>query len=283
MTGGGRRCWKVHASSVRSSLSTIRSLVYRPSTSWKALIPPMPLATTGGFCCLSRQTRARAFWRGPTWSSSHREATCREADGRPRGFAITSARPRAKQTALAASVVFFDDLFSYDAATDLRASAFLEGLGLLGLACGRRLPARLISEGPCATHGRSPLRGLSREPGCVSGVLATFGRLQAFPILGVCGRTIVVRGIDFRFVVLRLALPVRVIDAARVCTVATARGRSDGFEAEVAADAVLVVGGDVLVVVEARGISYVGLRTPRLLWSFHLRLRGRYPSGSRST
>ena len=91
LTGGGRRCWRVHASSVRSSLSTIRSRVYRPSTSWKALIPPMPLATTGGSCCLSRRTRARAFWRGPTWSSSHREATCREADGRPDAARIAIA------------------------------------------------------------------------------------------------------------------------------------------------------------------------------------------------
>src|SRR5215210_3181194 len=82
-------------------------------------------------------------------------------------------------------------------------------------------------------------------------------------MLGICGRTVlVVCRIVFRFVVLRLALPVRVIAAAgtRVCTVPTAGGSSNGFESEVAADTVLVVGGDVLVVVEARGVSNVVLR-----------------------
>src|SRR3712207_4712197 len=69
---------------------------------------------------------------------------------------------------LALGIVFFDDLLAYDAAPDLRASALLEGLGLLGVARGRRLRTRLISEGPCATDGRSTLRGLSRVPGCVS-------------------------------------------------------------------------------------------------------------------
>src|SRR5687768_8903335 len=80
-------------------------------------------------------------------------------------------------TVLALGIVFFDDLLAYDAAADLRASALLEGLGLLGVARGRRLPARLISEGPCATDGRSTLRGLSRARvlGCVSGVFASFG------------------------------------------------------------------------------------------------------------
>src|ERR671912_867683 len=153
-------------------------------------------------------------------------------------------------------VVFFDDLLAYHATANLRTSAFLKGLGLLGLARGRRLPTCLISEGPCA---RSPLKGLSREPGCISGVFAPFGRLHAFPIPGVRGRTVVICRIDFHFEVLRLALPVRVI-AARVCSVPTAGGSSDGFEAEVAADTVLVVGGDVLVVVEARGVSHVVLR-----------------------
>src|SRR5215218_2251289 len=78
-------------------------------------------------------------------------------------------------TVLALGVVLFDDLLAYHAAPDLRASALLDGLALLGLARGRRLPVRLISEGPCATDGRSTLRGLSRVPGCVSGVFASFG------------------------------------------------------------------------------------------------------------
>src|SRR5215216_6306921 len=75
-------------------------------------------------------------------------------------------------TVLALGVVLFDDLLAYHAAADLRASALLKGLGL---AHGRRLPARLISEGPCAPSRRSTLRGLSRVPGCVSGVFASIG------------------------------------------------------------------------------------------------------------
>src|SRR5215217_7122428 len=61
----------------------------------------------------------------------------------------------------------------------------------------------------------------------------------------------------------------RVIAAAgaRVCTTG---GSSDGFEAEVAADTVLVVGGDVLVVVEARGVSYMVLRFRDFYGSFAL-------------
>src|SRR5215203_123991 len=69
--------------------------------------------------------------------------------------------------------VVFDDLLANHAAPDLRAPALLDGL--LGLARCRRLPARLISEGACATDGRSTLRELSRVPGCVSGVFASFG------------------------------------------------------------------------------------------------------------
>src|SRR5215211_3866339 len=71
--------------------------------------------------------------------------------------------------------VVFDDLLANHAAPNLRASALLDGLGLLGLARGRRLPVGLISEGPCATDGRSTLRGFSRVPGCVSRVFASFG------------------------------------------------------------------------------------------------------------
>src|SRR5215207_10359529 len=74
--------WRVHAFSVRSSLSTIRSRDYQSSTAWRALIPPMPRATTGEYCSLSRRTRARSSWRGLTWSRNHQEATCLEADGR---------------------------------------------------------------------------------------------------------------------------------------------------------------------------------------------------------
>src|SRR5829696_2489334 len=151
-------------------------------------------------------------------------------------------------TVLALGVVFFDDLLAYHAAADLRASALLEGLGLLGAARGRRLPSHLIGGGPCATDGRSVLRGLS----------------LAFPMLGVCGRTAVfVRRIVLCFVGSRpFALAVHMFAActsARVSTVATCWG-PQGFEAEVAADTVLVVGGNVLVVVEARGVSYVILR-----------------------
>src|SRR5215210_1402147 len=150
-------------------------------------------------------------------------------------------------TVLALGVVFFDDLLAYDAA-DLRASALLEGLGLLGAARGRRLPSHLIGGGPCATDGRSALRGLS----------------LAFPMLGVCGRTgVFVRSVVLCFVGSRpFVLAVHMFAActsARVSTVATFWG-PQGFEAEVAADTVLVVGGNVLVVVEAWGVSYVILR-----------------------
>src|SRR5688500_763515 len=191
---GRYRPWTVHASSVRSSLSTIRSRVYRPSTAWRALIPPIRRATTGAYCSLSRRTRARSSWRGPTWSRHHQEATCLPAGGRRNAlctrsmtlciaryqvvgvrFLFSLKRWKRLLIVLALGVVFFDDLLANHAAADLRASAFLEGLGLLGVARGRCLPARLISEGPCATDGRSTLSGLSRVPGCVSGVFATFG------------------------------------------------------------------------------------------------------------
>src|SRR5215208_1856755 len=113
-------------------------------------------------------------------------------------------------TVLALGIVFFDDILAYHAAADLRASALLEGLGLLGVACGRRLPSHLIGGGPCATDRRSALRGLS----------------LAFPMLGVCGRTaFFVRRIVFCFVGSRpFALAVRTFAActsARVSTVAT--------------------------------------------------------------
>src|SRR5215208_1384497 len=155
---------------------------------------------------------------------------------------------------LALGVVFFDDLLAYHTAADLRASALLYALGLLGVARGRRLPNHLISGGPCAADGRSTLRGLSR----------------AFPMLGICGRT-VVRRIVVCVVGLRLfALAVHMLAAgARVSTVATFWG-SQGFQAEVATDTILVVRGDVLVVVEARGVSYVVLRLRDFYASFAL-------------
>src|SRR5215218_1118609 len=55
----------------------------RPSTTWKASIPSMRRATTGAYCSPSRQTRTRSYWRGPTWSKNHQEATCLEAAGHP--------------------------------------------------------------------------------------------------------------------------------------------------------------------------------------------------------
>ena len=57
---GRRRCWRVHVSSVRSSLSTILSCVYQTSIAWKALIPPMRPATTGASCS-RRDKRGSAF------------------------------------------------------------------------------------------------------------------------------------------------------------------------------------------------------------------------------
>src|ERR671919_413186 len=45
-------------------------------------------------------------------------------------------------------------------------------------------------------------------------------------------------------------------------------GVSQRFESEVTADAILVVGGDVLVVVEARGVSYVVFRFRDFYGSF---------------
>ncbi|MCD6053106.1 MAG: hypothetical protein K0Q96_298 [Rubrobacteraceae bacterium] len=44
--------------------------------------------TTGAYCSLSRRTRARSSWLGPTWSNHHQEATCLEADG-PRNALCT--------------------------------------------------------------------------------------------------------------------------------------------------------------------------------------------------
>src|ERR671915_55895 len=91
-------------------------------------------------------------------------------------------------------------------------------------------------------------------------------------MLSVSGRTVVVvRRIVLCVVGLRLfALAVHMLAAgARVSTVATFRG-SQGFEAEVATDTILVVRGDVLVVVEARGVSYVVLRLRDFYASFAL-------------
>src|SRR5215204_3817635 len=53
----------------------------------------------------------------------------------------------------------------------------------------------------------------------------------------------------------------------RVSTIAPF-GVSQRFESEVAADTILVVGGDVLVVIEARGVSYVVFRLRDFYGSF---------------
>src|SRR5215218_733653 len=169
--GSRCHCWRARASQVRYSLSTIRSRVYGPRRPGRLRSrrcdEPLPariaprrdkrgLGPTGVGLRGRRIIRKLPAWR--------QLATL--AGGRLRNPDTCRLIPRfAKHAALAAGVVvFFDNLLAYHAATYLRSSAFLEGFGLLGVACGRRLPSRLIGGGPCATDGRSALGGLSRAP-----------------------------------------------------------------------------------------------------------------------
>src|ERR671912_2832038 len=144
------------------------------------------------------------------------------------------------RSAIVWGVVFFDDLLAYYTAANLGAAAFLEGLGLLGLARGRCLPIGLFGGGTSATDERAAFGGLAhtRVLRDVRAVFACVGFRAGPVLLGFCGRPVFVTcGIVVCFVVSRLfAFSVRVF-AAGACTRVGAvgtPGRLQRFELEVA-------------------------------------------------
>src|SRR5215207_1260564 len=173
--------------------------------------------------------------------------------------------------------VLFYDLLADDPATDLRASALLEGLGLLGLAGAwgsARCPFSRGTSGP----GETLLRPLALVVSGITHPRSAGGRGRPFPIPGVDTRRPAIRALALRALApIRVPLIRAVLvgvafvappaffrpGGARGGAVRTARtGGTLRLQSEMAADAVLVLGGDVLVVVEARGILDVvlGLR-----------------------
>src|SRR5215210_8538432 len=177
--------------------------------------------------------------------------------------------------------VLLYDLLADDSTADFRAAALLEGLGLLGLS-GPRGPARLPF-GRGASGATGAFRGAAAlEPprGATDGSPGrALGRASSVCVLGVAlpgdagrrARPLAVLRVHAGRFAAGVLVPIRAFAGVRVLPFSGARVRAVGtagarsilaLQAEVAADAVLVLGGDVLIVVEARGVLDVilGLR-----------------------